>query len=95
MEYTVNGISINRFREHIKSFVGQVIREHSPLKLTRKSGDEFVMLSDDDRYLKPIHGHKDKTMHTALCHILKEMLRGDPSKDKGIPEQLKHKLTIL
>mgnify|MGYP005638192311 CR=1 FL=1 len=35
---------------------------------------------------------KDKKMHTALCRILKEMLRGDPSTGTGKPEPLKFNL---
>ena len=38
---------------------------------------------------------KDKKMHTTLCCILKEMLRGDPSTGTGKPEPLKHNLTSL
>ncbi|MDN5850384.1 MAG: Txe/YoeB family addiction module toxin [Nitrococcus sp.] len=35
----------------------------------------------------------DKKLHEALCRLLKEMLRGDPSKGLGTPEQLKHSLS--
>jgi len=35
---------------------------------------------------------KDKKLHKNLCHILKEMLRGDPSTGIGKPEPLKHNL---
>lgn len=38
---------------------------------------------------------KDRKMHTSLCRILKEMLRGDPSTGTGKPEPLKHNLTGL
>jgi len=38
---------------------------------------------------------KDKKMHLALCRILKEMLRGDPSSGIGKPEPLKHNLSGL
>lgn len=38
---------------------------------------------------------KDKKMHLALCRILKEMLRGDPSMGIGKPERLKHNLSSL
>ena len=38
---------------------------------------------------------KDKKLHKALCKILKEMLRVDPSKGLGKPEPLKHKLSGL
>jgi toxin YoeB len=36
---------------------------------------------------------KDKILHKALCKLLKEMLRGDPSAGMGKPEQLRHSLS--
>ena len=39
--------------------------------------------------------NKDKKLHKALCKLLKEMLRDDPSKGTGKPEQLKHGLSGL
>lgn len=36
---------------------------------------------------------KDKKLHKTLCQQLKEMLRDDPSKGMGKPEQLRHNLT--
>ena len=38
---------------------------------------------------------KDKKLHKALCKILKEMLRTDPSSGLGKPEPLKHNLSGL
>ncbi len=38
---------------------------------------------------------KDKKLHKALCRLLKEMLRDDPTKGAGKPEPLKHKLSGL
>lgn len=35
---------------------------------------------------------KDKKLHKALRKLLKEMLRSDPSKGFGKPEQLRHSL---
>lgn len=35
---------------------------------------------------------KDKKLHKALCKLLKEMLRNDPGKGLGKPEQLRHNL---
>lgn len=35
---------------------------------------------------------KDKKLHKALCKLLKELLREDPGKGLGKPEQLRHKL---
>ena len=36
---------------------------------------------------------RDKGIHKNLCAILKEMLRGDPSKGLGKPEALRQILT--
>lgn len=38
---------------------------------------------------------KDRKMDAALCRILKEMLRSDPSTGTGKPELLKHNLSSL
>ena len=38
---------------------------------------------------------KDKNLHLALCRVLKEMLRDDPSTGAGKPEPLKHNLSGL
>ncbi len=38
---------------------------------------------------------KDKNLHRALCKVLKEMLRADPSSGLGKPEPLKHNLSGL
>ncbi|MFT7224129.1 MAG: toxin YoeB [Cellvibrionaceae bacterium] len=35
---------------------------------------------------------KDKKLHKAVCKVLKEMLREDPNKGLGKPEQLRHSL---
>jgi toxin YoeB len=37
-------------------------------------------------------GERDKKLHKALKKILKEMLRSDPSRGLGKPEQLRHNL---
>ena len=36
---------------------------------------------------------KDTRLHKALCSILKEMLRGDPTTGTGKPEPLRHNLS--
>jgi len=44
----MNSISVNKFRDNLKTYVEQVVTEHLPLKVTRRSGDDFVVLSADD-----------------------------------------------
>lgn len=41
-------ISVNKFRDNLKNVVEQVISKHEPLKVTRRAGDAFVVMSADD-----------------------------------------------
>jgi len=41
-------VSVNRFRDNLKSLVEQVVSKHEPLKVTRRAGDDFVVMSAED-----------------------------------------------
>ena len=41
-------ISVNKFRENLKMFVEQVVSRREPLKVTRRAGEAFVVMSADD-----------------------------------------------
>ncbi len=41
-------VSVNKFRDNLKNFVEQTISEHEPLKVTRRSGDAFVVMGAED-----------------------------------------------
>jgi antitoxin YefM len=41
-------VSVNKFRENLKGFVEQVINQHTPIKVTRRTGEDFVVVSADD-----------------------------------------------
>ena len=44
----MESVSVNKFRENLKSFVEQAVTEHTPIKVTRRSGEDFVIMSADD-----------------------------------------------
>jgi len=44
----MNSISVNKFRDNLKSFVEKVITDHLPLKVTRRGGEDFIILSAED-----------------------------------------------
>ena len=48
MVAVMDSISVNKFRVNLKSFVEQVVTKHMPLKVTRRSGEDFVVMSADD-----------------------------------------------
>jgi antitoxin YefM len=41
-------VSVNQFRSNMKEFVEQAASEHVPLKVTRRSGGDFVVVSAED-----------------------------------------------
>mgnify|MGYP003391790515 FL=1 len=45
---TMDTISVNQFRDNLKSFVEQVVNSHVPIKVTRRAGEAFVVVSADD-----------------------------------------------
>lgn len=44
----MDSVSVNRFRDNLKAFVEQAVSNHTPLKVTRRSGEAFVVMSADD-----------------------------------------------
>ena len=41
-------VSVNKFRETLKDCVERVISQHSPMKVTRRNGEDFVVVSAED-----------------------------------------------
>ncbi|MBK7543698.1 MAG: type II toxin-antitoxin system Phd/YefM family antitoxin [Candidatus Competibacteraceae bacterium] len=44
----MDSVSVNQFRDKLKNLVEQVISKHVPLKVTRRGGDDFIVVSADD-----------------------------------------------
>ncbi|MCG7755525.1 MAG: type II toxin-antitoxin system Phd/YefM family antitoxin [Nitrosomonas sp.] len=44
----MDNISVNKFRDNLKNIVEKVINEHQPVKITRRSGEDFVVISAED-----------------------------------------------
>jgi antitoxin YefM len=41
-------VSVNRFRDNLKALVEQVVSKHTPLKVTRRAGEDFIVMSAED-----------------------------------------------
>ena len=41
-------VSVNKFRDKLKDCVERVISQHTPLKVTRRNGEDFVVISAED-----------------------------------------------
>jgi len=48
MEVVMDTVSVNIFRDNLKSLVEQVVSRHEPLKVTRRAGEAFVVMSAED-----------------------------------------------
>lgn len=44
----MDSVSVNKFRETLKDCVEKVVNEHNPLKVTRRNGEDFVVVSAED-----------------------------------------------
>jgi len=44
----MNSISVNQFRENLKAYVEKTVNEHEPIKVTRRAGDDFIVMSAAD-----------------------------------------------
>ena len=44
----MDSVSVNKFRDNLKGYVEQIVGNHEPLKVTRRAGDDFVVMSADD-----------------------------------------------
>jgi len=41
-------LSVNKFRANIKAFVDKVIEEHQVIRVNRRSGKDFIVISAED-----------------------------------------------
>ncbi len=69
----MDSVSVNKFRDNLKSFVEQVVTEHEPLKVTRRTGDDFVVLSADDwaRDQETLHVLQNNSLMKQISESLK------------------------
>ncbi len=44
----MESVSVNQFRAMLKEYVEKVISQHNPLKVTRRNGADFVVVSAED-----------------------------------------------
>ena len=41
-------VSVNKFRDNLKNLVEQSVSRHEPLRVSRRSGQDFVVMSAED-----------------------------------------------
>jgi antitoxin YefM len=48
IEVNMDSISVNQFRDNLKAYVEQTVSEHEPIKVTRRAGESFIVMSSED-----------------------------------------------
>ena len=80
IERIMNSISVNQFRDNLKTYVEQTISEHKPIKITRRAGEDFIVMSADD------WEREQETLHILQSsHLMKQILEsvGTHESNKG------------
>ena len=71
-------ISVNKFRDNLKSFVEQVISRREPLKVTRCAGEAFVIMNAEDweREQETLHVLQNQELMQQIAASLDTHSRG-------------------
>src|SRR5690606_357963 len=71
-------ISVNKFRDNLKTVVDQIVSRHEPLKVTRRAGEAFVVISADDweREQETLHVLQSNNLMQQIADSLQTHSRG-------------------
>lgn len=83
----MEAVSVNKFRENLKGFAEKVIDEHEPLKVTRRHGEDFVVISYEDweRQEETLHVLQSKNLMKQIADSSKTFNKGkgySPGKEQ-------------
>ena len=83
----MDSVSVNRFRDNLKTFVEQVIGDHTPLKVTRRTGEDFIVMSAEDweREQETLHVLQNSDLMNQIADSLETHARAagyKPGKDQ-------------
>ena len=69
----MNSISVNQFRNNLKTYVAQTVSEHKPIKATRRVGDDFIVISADDweREQETLHVLQSNSLMQQIAESMK------------------------
>ncbi len=75
-------ISVNKFRDNLKSVVEQIVNQHEPVKVTRRAGEAFVVMSAEDweREQETLHVLQSKSLMQQIAASLETHNRGEGYK---------------
>ena len=80
-------LSVNKFRANLKTFVDKAINDHIPLRVNRRTGQDFIVMSVEDweRERETLHVLQNSSLMMQINESLKTNKSNDgykPSKDE-------------
>lgn len=75
-------ISVNQFRDNLKNFVEKSISNHEPIKVTRRAGEDFVVMSAEDweREQETLYVLQNTDLMQQIAHSLSTHSNGSGYK---------------
>jgi len=83
----MESVSVNKFRDNLKAFVERVVGDHTPIKVTRRAGEDFVVMSAEDweREQETLYVLQNSELMQQISDSLATHARGSgykPTKDQ-------------
>lgn len=84
----MEAISVNQFRARLKESIDTVVDTHDALKVTRRNGDDFVVLSADDweRHQETLYILQNKHLMTQINKAKESHGQGYQPSDREMHE---------
>ena len=74
----MDSVSVNRFRDNLKAFVDRVVGNHEPIKVTRRAGEDFVVISAED------WAREQETLYVLQNNdLMRQIAKSVASRSKG------------
>lgn len=69
----MKSIGLKQFRDNLKTYVEQSVNNHEPLKVTRRAGDAFIVMSADDweREQETLHVLQSNSLMQQIAESMK------------------------
>lgn len=75
-------LSVNKFRANLKSYVDKAIDEHKVLRINRRSGKDFVVMSAEDweREQETLYVMRNQSLMSQVAESLQTYQSGEGYK---------------
>jgi antitoxin YefM len=66
-------LTVNKFRANLKTYVDKAIAEHSIIRVTRRAGKDFVVMSAEDweREMETLYVLRNQSLMSQVAESLK------------------------